>query len=212
MPPSPQWPLEAPSFGVAVGPRQFIADQLLAKADVIREHVRVSHDRQTEFALRESLGVGGTQRRPVRDRIQESSGTLRVQHTFLGLVAANPRILAMIQDAVTAGLLRKQPLETGLTAIDDTATTTNFGVPPLTKTKLLPSFCSKQSSPGSGRCMATNSLGAQRSYRHEPNSVRKSNTAARPLQTMVKMIWISLRPLGTQCTAVPSAAFTTGLD
>ena len=46
---------------VAVGPRQYIADQLLAKADVILAmHVRVQlcQDPQTEFALlRESLGV-----------------------------------------------------------------------------------------------------------------------------------------------------------
>ena len=43
-----------------MGPRQFLADQLLAKADVIRamhERVQLCQDPQTEFALRESLGV-----------------------------------------------------------------------------------------------------------------------------------------------------------
>ena len=49
------------TLGVAVGPRQHIADQLLAKADVIRamhQRVQQCQDRQTEFALpRESLGV-----------------------------------------------------------------------------------------------------------------------------------------------------------
>ena len=49
------------TLGVAVGPRQFIADQLLTKADVIRamhERVQRGQDPQTEFALlRESLGV-----------------------------------------------------------------------------------------------------------------------------------------------------------
>ena len=49
------------TLGVAVGPRQFIADRLLAKADVIRamrERVQLCQDLQTEFALfRESLGV-----------------------------------------------------------------------------------------------------------------------------------------------------------
>ena len=49
------------SLGVAVGPRQFIADQLLAKADVIRamhERVQLCQGPQTEFPLlRESLGV-----------------------------------------------------------------------------------------------------------------------------------------------------------
>ena len=43
------------------------------------------------------------------------------------LIAAKPRILAMIQGAVMAGLLPKQPLEIWLAAIIDTATTTNLG-------------------------------------------------------------------------------------
>ena len=49
------------TLGVAVGSRQFITDQLLSKADVIRAmHERVQHcqEPQTKFAfLRESLGV-----------------------------------------------------------------------------------------------------------------------------------------------------------
>ena len=49
------------TLGVAVAPRQYIADQLLAKADAIRgmhERVRLCQDPQTKFALlRESLGV-----------------------------------------------------------------------------------------------------------------------------------------------------------
>ena len=47
--------------GVAVGPRQHIADQLLGEADVVQatpERVQLCQDPQTEFALlRESLGV-----------------------------------------------------------------------------------------------------------------------------------------------------------
>ena len=42
------------TLGVAVGLRQYIADQLLAKADVIcamRERVQLCQDPQTEFAL-----------------------------------------------------------------------------------------------------------------------------------------------------------------
>ena len=46
---------------VAIGSRQFITDQLLGKADVLRamhERVQLCQDPQTEFALlRESLGV-----------------------------------------------------------------------------------------------------------------------------------------------------------
>ena len=49
------------TLGVAVGSRQFITDQLLSKAGVIRamhERVKLCQDPQTEFALlRESLGV-----------------------------------------------------------------------------------------------------------------------------------------------------------
>ena len=49
------------TLGVAVGSRQFIADQPLGKAGVIRamhERVQLCQDPQTEFALlRESLGV-----------------------------------------------------------------------------------------------------------------------------------------------------------
>ena len=58
---SPRWRVGVDTLGVAVGPRQFIADQLLAKADMIcavHERVHLSQDPQTEFAiLRESLGV-----------------------------------------------------------------------------------------------------------------------------------------------------------
>ena len=48
------------TLGVVVGSRQFITDQLLSKADVIRamhERVQLCQDPQTESALRESLGV-----------------------------------------------------------------------------------------------------------------------------------------------------------
>ena len=49
------------TLGVAVGSRQFVADQLLSKAEVIRalhERAQLCQDPQTEFSLlRESLGV-----------------------------------------------------------------------------------------------------------------------------------------------------------
>ena len=58
------------TLGVAVGPRQLTADQLLATADVIRamhERVQLCQGPQTEFALlRESLGVSRTSRRNQR--------------------------------------------------------------------------------------------------------------------------------------------------
>ena len=42
-------------------------------------------------------------------------------------MAAKLRILAMTQDAVMAGLLPKQPLETRLAAVVETATSTYLG-------------------------------------------------------------------------------------
>ena len=54
------------TLGVAVGLRQYVADQLLAKADVIRamhERVQLCQGPQTEFALlRESPGVNRMKR------------------------------------------------------------------------------------------------------------------------------------------------------
>ena len=67
------------TLGVAVGSRQFIADQLLSKADVIRamhERVELLQDPQTEFSLR-SLGsvasatsCGFTAAQSWRNRVQ----------------------------------------------------------------------------------------------------------------------------------------------
>ena len=143
-----------------MGPRQFIADQLLAKADVIRamhERVQLCQDPQTEFALlRESLGVGRINhilrvhatRSCTRNELQKSTKKLFPGFTedssdqscigykrardiaapaHLGaLMAARPRIQAMIQYAVTAGFLPKQPLETRPDAVIGAATSTYF--------------------------------------------------------------------------------------
>ena len=118
---SPQQPLEGPHLG----PRQFIADQLLAKTEVIRAmHERVQLCQQTEFALlRECLGVsridhvlrvhGHTvlqEKRAALGAGQSGIGYKRSRHTatpaHLGAVtAAKPRIQAVIRGAVVAGLL-----------------------------------------------------------------------------------------------------------
>ena len=158
------------TLGVAVGPRQFIADQLVAKADVIRamhERVQLCQDPQTVFALlRESLGVsrinhilrvhGHTilqeqRAAEIYDEVGYRSlerlvlcftedsmeqATLSAGHSGIGykrardiavpahlgaLIAAQPRIQAMIQNGVTAGLLPKHSLETQLAAVIETA-------------------------------------------------------------------------------------------
>ena len=66
------------TLGVAVGPRQFIAERLLAKAHVIRamhERAHLCQDPQTWFALqRGSLGVGRINHR--RHELQKSTTRL----------------------------------------------------------------------------------------------------------------------------------------
>ena len=147
------------TLGVAVGPRQFIADQLLAKADVIRamhERVQLCQD-QTEFALQRVSRInhillvhghtilqekraaeiydGVGQRSPesssqdsrrtawYRPRSAQASPCKRARGSGTpgALIAATPRIQAMIQDAVTAGVLL---LEARLDAVIATATST----------------------------------------------------------------------------------------
>ena len=149
---------ESITLVVAVGPRQFNADQLSAKTDVIcamHERVQLCQDPQMEFALlQESLGVsrinhilrvhGHTILQEQRaadfhDEVGQRSlerllpgfteggttqATLSAGQSGIGfkkerdvaapahlgaLIAAKPRIQAVIQDGVTAGLLPKQP-------------------------------------------------------------------------------------------------------
>ena len=161
------------TLGVAVGPRQYIADQLLDKADVIRamhERVQLCQDPQRECALlRESLGVSRINRilrvhghtilqeqraAEIYDEVGQrslerlfpgltedsmtqatlSAGQSRIGHkrargiatpAHMGaLIASKPRIQAMIQHTVFAGLLPRHPLETRLAAVIVTATST----------------------------------------------------------------------------------------
>ena len=140
------------TLGVAVGPRQFFAEQLLAKADVIRamhQRVQLCQDPQTEFVLlRESLGVsrinhilgvhGHTVLQERRAEIFDEVGRRSLERLFPGftedsmeqattlcagqsgigykrardiagpahlgaLIAARPRLSAMIPGAVAAG-------------------------------------------------------------------------------------------------------------
>ena len=161
------------TLGVAVGSRQFIADQLLGKSDVIRathERGQLCQDPQTEFALlRESLGVSRInnilrihchtilqEQRAVE--VYDEIGQRSLERLFLGLtedsmtqtnlsagqsrigdkgardiaapahlgalIAAKPRIQAVIQDAVWAGLLPEQILEARLSEVIEAATST----------------------------------------------------------------------------------------
>ena len=158
------------TLGVAVGFRQFIADQLFSKADVIcatHERAQLCQDPQTEFALlRENLEVsrinhilrvhghkfleeqsaaavydeigqlprtalpwshGGQhdasnpQCEPIRNRVQESETS---QPRLIWEPSTKPRIRGMIRDAVLAGLLPEQLLETRLSEVIETATST----------------------------------------------------------------------------------------
>ena len=98
------------------------------------ERVQFCQDLQKEFALlRESLGASRINHilRPHDSALKSSQHsalaspesvtkereTSRLEHTWA-------RIQAMIQDAVLAGLLPKQPLETRVAAVIETATST----------------------------------------------------------------------------------------
>ena len=170
------------TLGVAVGCRQFITDQLLSKAGVIRamqERVQLCQDPQTEVSLlRESLGVsrinhilrvhGHTileeqseaavhnetgQRSFDRLFTRMTQATLSASQSGIGfkraqdigsfgtLIAAKPCIQGMIRDAVLAGLLPEQLLETRLSGVTETATDSTAVHP--------------KSRAGSGRVLAT---------------------------------------------------------
>ena len=145
------------TLGVAVGSQQFITDQLLSKADVIRamhERVQLCQDPQTEFAFSGRVWgsvvfttscefmVTKSWRNKVQRRLTMELGngpsndmaqaTLSASQSGIGsapahlgaLLAAKPRTHGMIRDAVLAGLLREQLLETRLSEVIETATST----------------------------------------------------------------------------------------
>ena len=112
------------TLGVAVGPRQFVAEQLLAEADVIRamhERVQLCQDPQTESApeVFDEVGQWGFTENSLEQATlsahQSGIGYKKARDVagpaHLGaLIVAKPRTLDMIHDAATAGLLPKQPL------------------------------------------------------------------------------------------------------
>ena len=62
------------------------------------------------------FGTSNTQRNPIPERKQEGTRH-RWSCAPAALIAAKPRIKAMIRDAVAAGLLLEQPLVTRLAAV-----------------------------------------------------------------------------------------------
>ena len=98
---------------------------------------------------------------------------------YLGaLIAAKPRIQAMVQDVVTAGLLPQQPLETRFAAVIETATSTYFG-----EDRAKRSESGKQLEDTTGPSLRT-------------RLCENSNTPVQLPKMMTAMIWIFLRPLG----------------
>ena len=99
------------------------------------------------------------------------------------LIAAKPRMLDMIRDAATAGILPDQPLltrrsaliESGivafLDALDDADRPTAM-------------MYLQRGSPGSGRVVAADNPRTQRPNHHEPKQCQKLSRVARPRRTM----------------------------
>ena len=228
------------TLGVAHGSRQFIADQLLGKADVIRamhERVQLCQDPQTEFAfIRESLGVsrintscGFTATQSCRsaaeiyDEIGQRSlerlfpavtehsmthATLSAGQSGIGykrvrdiaalahlgaLIAAKKRIQAMIRDAVWAGLLPEQILETRLSEVIETATSTCLGALDSDEQATARLYVQKtqprwQTKPGSKQLEDCTDWASQTRPSHP------SNTPAPPPKMKTATTWTSQRP------------------
>ena len=115
------------TLGIAVGSRQFIADQLLSKADVIRathDRVQLCEDLQTEFALlRESLGVSRIIHiLRVHDHTVLEEESAAAVHDEIGQRTSQPRLIW--EPSSQPGFLPEQLLETRLSEVIETATST----------------------------------------------------------------------------------------
>ena len=136
----------------------------------------------------DSFGASNTQCWPTWDRTQRERETLRVQHSLGALIAAEPRILAMIQDAVTAGLLPQ-------TTLGDSPCCCHRSSHhhlPRSPRRRRQSYCQatrSESSPGSGRSMAVEG--------HNRPAITNPTVLEIALKMITMRTWISLRLLGS---------------
>ena len=103
------------------------------------------------------------------------------------LIAARPRIRALIQDAVLAGLLLQQRLETRLDAVIATATSTYT-----TKTEPRQS-CMFRKRPGQQRKRGSKQSGSIMGPASQTRQCQTSNIPAPPLKMTTVRIWTSQR-------------------
>ena len=145
------WPLElwgpGSSSQISSYPKQTLFEQCTnvfsCARILLRESLgvsRVNHVLRVLWRSCERLFPGFTEDSSERHAAQANPGqdatargTLRVQHTLEHSLQR-----AVMQDAVTAGLLPKQPFETSLAAVIDTAST--YLEASMTKTELRPSY------------------------------------------------------------------------
>ena len=148
-----------------------------------------SHGRQCD--------ASDTQCWPVRNRVQKSARH-RCSCTLGRSHAAKPRIPAMIQDAVWAGLLPEHLLETRLAAVIETAASTHLSA--LGDEDWATPSCMFRKRPRQQTKSGRRTVAANNSVSTGPASRTRQwqnlNIPVRLLKMTTAKIWIFLRPLG----------------
>ena len=108
------------------------------------------------------------------------------------LIAAKPRIQAVIQDGVTAGLLPKHPLETRLAAVIETALSTHLDAP-VDEDKPRQS-CTFRRLPRQQKWHGSDQLEDCRGLTSQTRQDQPSNTPAPPPRMKTARTCISQRP------------------
>ena len=121
----------------------------------------------------EQYDASDTQCWPAQNRVPKSARVIAAPAHLGALTAAKPRIQAMIQDAVWAGLPPEQPLETRLAAVVETATST-----------YLSSIDDEDSEGGAGsrRSLAANKWRTAVTRRHKPDHFASLDHPGSPSQ------------------------------
>ena len=117
------------TLGVAVGSRQFITDQLLSKADVIRamhERVQLCQDPQTEFALLREVWASAVSTHPAGSRPHKSCRNRELSTTRSGSGLSNGSS-RVSQDSMTQATLSAGQSGIGFKRARDIAAPAHLG-------------------------------------------------------------------------------------